>query len=150
MGVVAVAVEEVHIVELHAAQALVETGKERLPRTPVAVGAGPHLVARLRGDEEFIAVGREVLLHETAERLLGAARRRPVVVGQIEVGHAVVEGKAGQGTCGAEVGIVPEIVPEAQTHLREQDAAAAAAHKARSLSVAVGMGGVSFHKMRGG
>ena len=57
----AVRVEDVHVVEAHPRQALVEAGEEVLARAPVAVGAGPHVVARLRGDHQLVPVGPEVL-----------------------------------------------------------------------------------------
>ena len=71
VGVVAVAVEEVDIVDLHAAEALVERCHEVLARAPVAVRPRPHVVACLRRDEEFVAVGAEVFVHQSSHGLFG-------------------------------------------------------------------------------
>ena len=111
------AVEEVDIVELHAAQALVERGHEVFTTAPVAVGAGPHVVACLRRDEELVAIGSEVLVHESTQRLLGRAVDGAVVVGEVEVGDAVVEGVVGNPTAALEGVDAAEIVPEAEAHL---------------------------------
>ena len=85
-------IEKVDIIEVHATQRLVEACHEILARTPVAIGTGPHVVTRLGGDEEFVAMGTQVLVHESAQRLLGTAVRRTVVVGEVEMYNAVFEG----------------------------------------------------------
>ena len=60
LGVEAVGVEDVDVVEAHPREALVEAGQQVLARAPLAVRAGPHVVARLGGDDQLVAVGREV------------------------------------------------------------------------------------------
>src|SRR3712207_7993263 len=58
-GVGPVRVEDVHVLHAHALQALVEAREYMLARAPLAIGPGPHLVARLRGDDELVAIGPE-------------------------------------------------------------------------------------------
>ena len=91
VGVQPVRVEDVDVVEPHAGQALVQRGEQVLARAPLAVRAGPHVVAGLGGDDQLVAPRREVLAHEPAEVGLRGAGRRPVVVGEVEVGDAEVE-----------------------------------------------------------
>ncbi len=115
LGVEAVAVEDVDVVEPHPGERLVERGEDVLPRAAaLAVGPRPHVVAGLRRDDQLVAVGREVVGEVAPEVLLGAAVGRPVVVGEVEVGDAAVEGAAQDralrllGPVGAEVLPEPE------------------------------------------
>ena len=94
VGVGAVVVEDVDVVEAHAVEGLVQRRDQVLAGAPLAVRAGPHVVAGLGGDDDLVAVGREVVGQDAAEVGLGAAGRRAVVVGQVEVGDAEVEGAA--------------------------------------------------------
>ncbi len=87
----AVAVEDVHIVQAHPGERLVQAGQQVLARAPLAVGAGPHVVSGLGRDDQLIAVRAQVLAQDAAEVDLGRPVRRTVVVGEIEVGHAQVE-----------------------------------------------------------
>ena len=50
-GVEAVDVEQVHVVQVHSSEALVEAGHEVLARAPVAIRSGPHVISRLGRDE---------------------------------------------------------------------------------------------------
>ena len=70
VGVRAVAVEDVHIVQPHALEALVEAGDQVLARSPLAVGAGPHVVAGFAGDHQLVAVAAQVLGQDSAKGLL--------------------------------------------------------------------------------
>ena len=125
--VVAVTVEQVHIVRPHPFQALVDAGHEIFAAAPVAVGPRPHVVARLRGDEELVAVRPEVVVHQPPHRLLGRSVHRPVVVGKVEVGDAVVEGVVSNLPTTL-VGVhASEVMPEAQAHPRQHHTRAPAA-----------------------
>ena len=87
-GVDAVRVEDVDVVDAHALQRLLGARQDVLARSEVAVRAGPHVVARLRRDDELVAVRREVLAHHAPEVRLGRAVRRAVVVREVEVRDA--------------------------------------------------------------
>jgi len=50
--------------------------------TELAVRSGPHVPAGLGRDEQFVAIGREVVTQDAPEVRLGAAVGRAVVVGQ--------------------------------------------------------------------
>ena len=56
LRVKAVRVEEVDVVEAHSGKALVEAREQVLARAPVAVRAGPHVVAGFGPDHELVAV----------------------------------------------------------------------------------------------
>ena len=112
VGVVTVAVEEVDIVEMHSLQTLVETRHERLSRTPVAVRTLPHLISRLRSNEEFVAIRAEVIVHESAQRLLGTTVDGTVIVGEVEMGDAMVESAVGNGAATLIRIYASEVVPE--------------------------------------
>src|SRR6185295_2426517 len=58
---------------------------------------------------------------------------RPVVVGQVEVGHAEVERAAQDGALGAERLVVTEVVPQPERYRRQQQPAATRAAIAQVL-----------------
>jgi hypothetical protein len=109
-----VGVEDVDIVQPEALEALVAAGDEVFAAAAEAVRAGPHIPAGLAGDDEFIAMSLEVLLQDEAEILLGRAVGRPVIIGEVEMGHAAVEGAADDGAAGFEDILAAEVVPEAE------------------------------------
>ncbi len=127
LGIAPVRVEDVDVVEAHALQALVEARQQVLARAEIAVRAGPHVVPRLGRDHELVAEGREILLQEHPERLLGGSVGRPVVVREVEVRDAEVERAAHDRTAGLERPVAAEVLPEAERDGREQQTAAAAA-----------------------
>ena len=137
----AVRVEDVDVVEAHPLQALVERGEHVLARAPLAVRAGPHQIAGLGGDDQLVAVRREVGLQGLAEGGLGGAGRRAVVVGQVEVGDAEVEGAAQDGALGLDGPVGAEVVPQAERERGELQAAASGAPVGH-VRVAVGVCGV--------
>ncbi len=55
VGIEAVRIEDVDIVEPHPLQALVEAGQHIFAAAPFAVGTGPHQVAGLGRDDQFVA-----------------------------------------------------------------------------------------------
>src|SRR5262249_17203924 len=125
LGIEAVRVEDVDVLEPHPLERLVERREEVLPGPPVAVRAGPHVVAGLRRDDELIAVRTEILPDDRAERLLRGAVRRPVVVGEVEVGDAEIEGAAEDRPARLERPVAAEVVPEAERDRGEKQAAPA-------------------------
>ena len=114
-------VEDVEVVDADAPEALVEAGEDVLARTAaLAVRARPHVPAGLAADDQLVAVGGEVLAQDPPEVDLGAAVRRAVVVGQVEVGDPEVEGGVDHRPLRRERRRVAEVVPEAE---REERAA---------------------------
>ena len=91
VGIEAVRVEDVDVVEPHAREALVEAREQILARPPLSVRAFPHVVAGLRRDHELVAVGPQVLAEQVAEVLFRRSVRRAVVVREIEMGDTEVE-----------------------------------------------------------
>src|SRR5260370_13081906 len=87
-----VRIKDVHIVEAHPDQALVETGDQIFPRTPLTVGTGPHVVACFGRDNHFVAISSEIGIKNESEGSFSGALRRAVIVCQIKVGDAEVEG----------------------------------------------------------
>ena len=106
------AIEQVHIVDIHPAETLVETCHEVFPRAPVAVRPRPHVIASLGTDKELVAIRGEIITHQTAKGFLSTAVRRTVVVGEVEVGDAMVEGIASDGPAALKGIDSSEIVPE--------------------------------------
>ena len=67
------------------------------------------------------------LVEQLARRRFPRAGRRPVVVGEVEVGHAEVEGLAQDGAPRLERRRIAEIVPQAKRDRRQFETAAAEA-----------------------
>ncbi len=127
LRVEAVRVEDVDVVETDATEALVEAREQVLPRPPLPVGPGPHVVAGLRRDHQLVPVRREILGEEPPEVLLGRAVRRAVVVREVEMRDAEVERAADDRTARVEGPVVAEVVPEPERHGRQLQPARAAA-----------------------
>ena len=120
VGIDAMRVEDVDVVEPHASQALVEAREQVLARTPVAVGPRPHVVAGLGRDEELVAIRAQVARQDPAEGLLRRSVRRAVVVGQVEVGDAEVEGSQQDRPARLERPVRAEVLPQPERHSRQQ------------------------------
>lgn len=130
-------VEYIHIVQPHAAEALIERCDEIFPRSPVAVRAGPHLISCFGGYEHFVAIWRERTAEHLSECFFGSAVARSVVVGQVEGSYAMVESCVHYLLAARQWREFAEIVPEAQRYAGEQDAAAACAGIFHAAVVAV-------------
>jgi hypothetical protein len=141
LGVEAVRVEDVDVLEPHAAEALVEAREQVLARPPLPVRPRPHVVARFRRDDELVAVRTEIVTQELAERLLGRTVRRAVVVREIEVRDPQVERAADDRAAPLERVDAAEVVPEPERDEGQVEPAPAAAPVAHR-SVAVGGGHV--------
>ena len=83
--------------------------------------------SRLSSITQFVAVGLPVLLEMHAEITLRFPVGRAVIIGQVEMGDAVVESRPEQALLDLERRDVSEIVPQSQRNGGEQNAAAAAA-----------------------
>ena len=99
---------------------------------PCPYGPGPHVVARLGGEDQLVAVRAEVLREDRAEVALGAAVGRAVVVGQVEVRDAAVERPPQDGPLGLQGLVVAEVVPQPERDGRELEAAVATAAEQRA------------------
>jgi hypothetical protein len=143
-GVVVVVVEDVDVVKSEAPQALIETCDQVFPRAEVAVGPRPHVPTGLGRDDELVAVVVQVLAEDPSEVGLGAAVRGSVVVGQVEMGDAQVEGPAHDGALGVEGPVVTEVLPQPERHGRRQEAAAPTTAVGRG-PVAIFGGNVTSH-----
>jgi hypothetical protein len=125
-----VRVEDVDVVEAHPLERLVEARGEVLAGPEVAVGPRPHVVAGLCGNHEFVAERREVAPQVLAEVGLGAAVRRPVVVGKVDVRHTEIESAAQDLLLTVHRHVVSEVLPEAERDCGQQ--------KSTSTGAAVG------------
>ena len=112
LGIEAVRVEDVDIVDAHAAQALVEAGEQVFARAPFAVRPRPHQVAGLGRHDQLVAMAAQIGRAHPAEALLGRARRRAVIVGEVEMGDAQVERPAQHRPAVSNGAGVAEIVPQ--------------------------------------
>ncbi|MNP30757.1 hypothetical protein D3C76_1238470 [compost metagenome] len=118
-------IEDVDVVEAEPAQALVQAGKQVLGAAAVPVGAIPHHVARLAGDDQLVSIGGQAALEHGTEGGLGGAGGRPVVVGQIEVGDAQIERLVHHGLHLGGIAALAEVVPEPQPYAGQAQAVAA-------------------------
>ncbi|MNL26599.1 hypothetical protein D3C87_1481310 [compost metagenome] len=121
-----VGIENIHVIQTHALQALVAGRYQIFAAAPFAIGTGPHVVARLGRDDHFIAVASKIRLQDFAEGSFGAAGWWAVIIGQIEVGNTEVEGAAANGLFGLVRCVVAEIVPQPERDRRQLQASLSA------------------------
>jgi hypothetical protein len=121
-----VVVEDVDVVETESRRLWSRLASKYLREPEVAVGSGPHVPTGLGGDDEFVAQAPEVLAEVATEVRFGAAVGRTVVVGEVEMGHAAVEGASKNLLLGVEGSVVAEVLPESERDCGQPDATLAA------------------------
>ena len=107
-------IENVHIVQPHPLQALVTGCDQIFPATPFAIGARPHVVTCLRGNDQLVTIGCKIRLQNLAKGNFRAAEGRAVIVRQIEMGNAMVKGSPAHGLFDVMCGVIAKIVPKAE------------------------------------
>ncbi|MPM68664.1 hypothetical protein SDC9_115598 [bioreactor metagenome] len=124
----AMRVEDVYIIETEAAQRLIQRGEHVLASTTArSVGSGPHVISGLGRDHQFIPVGGQIRAQQLAEVDLRLAGRRPVVVCEVEVRDAGIEGGAHDLALGSGRMKVAEVLPQPQRDGWQQKSRASAA-----------------------
>jgi len=124
VGVEAMVIEDVDVVDAEAAQALIQAGQQVLARSEVAVRPRPHVPSRLGRDHKLIAVRSEVGAQNATEIRLRTAVWGAVVVRQVEMGDAEVERAPQDGALAVDGAAVAEVLPEPQRHRGERETAA--------------------------
>jgi hypothetical protein len=123
----AVRIEDIDIVEPHPLQRLVAGRDQVFPAAPFAIRSGPHEVTGLRRNDQLIAISLQIGAQKLAESLFRATRRRAVIVGEVEMGDPVIEGRRTDGALGVVRRVVAEIVPQPERDRRQVEAGPAAA-----------------------
>lgn len=120
-------VENIYIIQLHPQQALIETGKQILAASPVSVGARPHLISGFCTDKKLVPVGMQLLLQNPAEIAFRASGSRAVIVGQVKMRNAVIEGREDKALHIFKIGRISKIVPQSKRNSGKLKSASAAA-----------------------
>src|SRR5438874_8572514 len=107
-------VKDVDVIKSHPAKALIEAGQQIFSGAPDAVRPGPHVVAGLAGDHQLVAVPGQIRLQNASEVFFGGAVRRAIVVRQVEMSDAQVEGAADYRALRLERAVMTEVLPEAK------------------------------------
>ena len=118
-------VENIHVFQSHAFQALVEAGDEVLARTPFSIRAIPHQITCFGGDDQFIAMRAQILFDDLAEGLFGRTGRGAVIVCQIKMCDAYVKCAQNHVSAVDEGVHAAKIVPQAQRDGRQFQSTAA-------------------------
>ncbi len=117
-------IEDIDIGEPHALQALIEAGQQIFTRAPIPIRPGPHIPACFGRDDEFVAVGKEVFLQDLTESFFRRSIRRAVIISEIEMCDAEIEGTAYHGARVFKVVDTTEVMPQPKRHGRKFDATA--------------------------
>ena len=112
-------VEDIHIIQSHALQALIQAGHEILFAAPVAVRSGPHIITGFRGNHQFITIYTQILFQNTTEILFCRTVYRSVVVRQIEVCDTVIKSSVTHVQHVVKIPIGAKIVPQSQGDCRK-------------------------------
>ena len=118
--VVAMAVEDVHIIQMHALETLVKTCHQIFTRTPIAIRSWPHVVTGFSGYEELVAIRTEIVVHQFAQCLFSCSVWRPVVIGKVEMCDAMVECIMSDSSTAFVWVNGTKVLPKAQTNLGQQ------------------------------
>ena len=86
-----VMVEDIHIIQSHALQALIQAGYQILFAAPVAIRAGPHIITGFRGNDQFISIPSQSFCKDPSKIFLRTARYRSIIVCQIKMCNAMVK-----------------------------------------------------------
>ena len=86
-----VMVEDIHIIQSHALQALIQAGYQILFAAPVAIRAGPHIITGLRGNDQFITIPSQSFCKDPSKIFLRTARYRSIIICQIKMCNAMVK-----------------------------------------------------------
>lgn len=103
-----------HIIQAHALETLVKRREQVLAAPVIAIGARPHVIARLGRNDELVPVGTKVVYVETTHITLRLAVLRAVVVRQVKVRNAMVKSRAHDVTHLRIRREIPEVVPHPQ------------------------------------
>jgi hypothetical protein len=124
VGVGPVVIEQIDMVELQPAQALVQAGQQVFAAAAIAMRVGTHHIAGLGADDQLVAQAGQLVAQHASQQGLGGPRRRTVVVGQVEVDHPPVDGPA-QHRAGLRLVVGgAEVVPQTQRDAAQAQAAA--------------------------
>ena len=110
----AVVIEDVDVIETKTVKALVEAREDVLARSEIAIRARPHIPTGLARDHELVAQVSKILGEDATGVDLGRTKRRAVVVREVEVSDAQIEGTAHDRALGFKRLVIPEVVPEAE------------------------------------
>jgi len=108
VGVVAVGIEDVEILDAEGAQGAVDAGAERFAAGAESMGSGPCVVAAFGGDDQFIAEGVEVGFQQVGKE------RFAVIVAEIHGGDAEIEGAENDGAPACGIVVWGEVIPKAE------------------------------------
>ena len=122
-----VMVEDIHIIQSHTLQALIQAGYEILFAAPVAVWSGPHIITGFRGNHQLITIYTQILFQDTTEIFFRRTVYRSVVIRQIEVCDTVIKSSVTHVQHVVKIPIGAKIVPQSQGDCRKQQSAGAAA-----------------------
>ena len=119
-------VKDVDIFQPHTLQALIQAGQQIFSAAPVAIGALPHIIPCLCGNDKFIPVRCKIFLQDPPEILLSASRLRPVIVRKIKLRDPVVERSPAKPAHIIIVSRITEVMPQSQRDGRKLQAASPA------------------------
>ena len=98
-------------------------------RAQLTLRARPHVPSGFRRQDELVTIRPKVGSHHSAEVLFGGAIWRPVVVGEVKVCDALVEGVVQHFALHIKGPVVAEVVPQAERDRRQHQARFANAAK---------------------
>src|SRR3954471_144248 len=92
----------------------------------MAVRSKPHLPTGFCADDQFVTMSGEVRVQNASEVFLGGARRRSVVVRQVEVRYSQIESTAHHRAAVLKRVYPAEVVPQTERDRRQHQTAAPA------------------------
>src|SRR5262249_7847090 len=119
-------VEYVHVLHAKSPERLIDGRHEMFFGGSDTIRPRPHLITRLRGNDQLVSQPMKVELENFAKVLFGASVRRAVHVSEVEMRDASVKRPADDGSAVFEDIDAPKILPHANRNRRQHETAEAA------------------------
>src|SRR5689334_134977 len=116
-------IENIYVIKAHALEGGIEAGKHIFARTPLTIRTRPHIIACLGGNDEFIAIGVEILFVKFTKSHFSRTGRRTVVIGKVKMRDAKIEGTTGNGASIFNIVASAEVVPPTKRDRRQLESA---------------------------
>ncbi len=93
LGIGSVMVIDIHILQTHAAQALIQTCNQIFLTAPVSIRTRPHIISGFRGNHQLVPINPQTLFQNPSEIFLRRTVHRSIVICQIKMRDPMVESR---------------------------------------------------------
>src|SRR5690606_36587089 len=107
-------IKNIHIIDPHPLKTLIAACDQIFSASPFPIRSGPHVITRLGGNHQLITMPAEVFPENSSESSLRTPCRRTVIICQVKMRNAQVEGLVTDCLFVSVSKIVSESMPQTQ------------------------------------